>query len=147
MPLDKIEIKKFRDLSNDEIFAIYKLRIDVFVVEQDCPYPDVDDIDKTAEHIFIMAGEVACCYLRLYTQDDVIKIGRVVTDINYRSKGLAARLIRFTLNHIENHYKEQRIAISAQSHLMHYYQGFGFEKYTDEYLEDGIPHVGMIIHR
>ncbi len=145
MPLDNIHIKKFQDLSNDEIFAIYKLRVDVFVVEQDCPYPDVDEIDKSAEHIFIMDGMVACCYLRLYVQDNIIKIGRVVTDVNYRSKGLASRLIRFTLTHIDKHYEPLKIAISAQSHLMHYYEGFGFEKYTDEYLEDGIPHVGMRI--
>lgn len=145
LPLDKIHTRQFKDLSTDELFAIYKLRVDVFVVEQDCPYPDVDQIDKSAEHMFIMDGDVACSYLRVYIQDNTVKIGRVVTDKNYRSKGLAAKLLRCALNHIDTQYPTLNIAISAQSHLMNYYEGFGFIKYTNEYLEDGIPHVGMHI--
>ena len=148
MPLkaQSVILKSFKDLNKEELYKLIKLRIEVFVVEQKCPYQDLDDLDQDAEHMWIEeAGEIIS-YLRINSGGTKFKepsLGRIVTKEKYRNKGFATRLIHEALKVIQENYG-MPVMISAQSYLQNYYQAFGFETCSEEYLEDDIPHVNMI---
>lgn len=143
-------IKSFSELTTNELYDIIKLRIDVFVVEQTCYYSDLDDLDRHQEtlHIFSYLDGKICSYARLLakgtTYEDYVSIGRVITAEHGRGKGLGHQLINQCLAAANRGFKGQRIKISAQEHLENFYQQHGFKRVTDMYLEDGIPHIGMI---
>jgi predicted GNAT family N-acyltransferase len=132
---------RFAELTPFEVYALCRLRVDVFVVEQECPYPELDgrDVEPATVHLwFDVDGEVAAT-IRLLDNGDTRAIGRVATAPGFRGAGLAARLM------------EQGIALAgdvpitlgAQAHLEGWYERFGFRRSGEGYVEDGIPHVPM----
>ncbi|MGJ8692194.1 MAG: GNAT family N-acetyltransferase [Thalassotalea sp.] len=144
------QIKKFSEFTNNELYDIIKLRIDVFVVEQRCYYPELDNLDKSPEtlHLFCYQHNHLAAYLRILPKHtsyiEHISIGRVVIAKNARGAGLGHKLIEQALALCGEHFPAQSIKISAQAHLESFYQIHGFERVTDVYLEDNIPHIGMI---
>ena len=139
-------IKSFEELNKAELYQIIQLRIAIFIVEQNCPYPDLDDMDQDAQHMWIEdAGEIVC-YLRVnpagsrFTEPS---LGRIVTKKSHRNHGLAEKLIKKAIDLVCE--KESKaIRISAQCYLEKYYEKFGFIKASEEYLEDDIPHIEML---
>lgn len=142
-------IKTFDELTTEELYKILKLRAEVFVVEQDCVYQDLDEKDKKAYHLFTQSdGEVAA-YLRILQKGvsyPEVAIGRVVTKITHRRKGLAREMMQKAIGYIEGELHESAIKISAQKYLLEFYKSLGFEVISEVYLEDGIEHVEMLYH-
>ena len=143
----KFITKLFDQLSLDELYEIIKLREQVFVVEQNCPYLECDGYDKKAVHLYAAIGAAIAAYTRilppgLHYQE--VSFGRVLVNEKYRRKGFAEKLLKECLNCIEEKYPKTNIKISAQTYLVEFYRRFGFEIISDEYLEDNIPHVNML---
>ena len=143
------EVKAFKDLGVEEYFDILYLRTAVFVVEQNCPYQEVDYKDKVAFHLWgsNAKGEVAAVtrILPKGVSYEEISIGRVALKKEYRGKGIADVLLQKSLEFIEKQFGSNPIRISAQTYLLNYYQKHGFKPVGEEYLEDDIPHVEMLL--
>ncbi|MEO9803678.1 MAG: GNAT family N-acetyltransferase [Reichenbachiella sp.] len=140
----EIQIKKFRQLSLDELYEILKLRVDVFVVEQKCAYPELDNKDQHANHLIVSNGNQVVGYLRIYYPDPTrAAIGRVLTLESFRGQGLSRKMMEEALSFLQDKSKIETIYLQAQEHLSNFYASFGFEKTSDVYLDDGIPHVDM----
>lgn len=140
-------LKSFNDLSNSQLYEILKLRSEIFVVEQDCVYQDMDDKDKIALHFFKEEAHQIVAYTRLFKPGDYYKeasIGRVVVKGYKRSTGLGHLLIDKSIEQIEKIIGKIPIKIGAQVYLKRFYESHNFKKISEEYLEDGIPHVYMI---
>lgn len=141
--------KKFDDLSIQELHALYALRLEVFVVEQDCVYQDIDGKDPKALHIIGKEGKELVAYARIFEKgiiySNFASIGRIVTSPIYRGKKIGHALVDYCIEQCKNTYPNQNIKISAQAHLEHFYNKHGFIAFGKTYLEDGIPHVGMIL--
>ena len=143
-------IKEFSDLENQELYELLKLRVDVFVVEQDCPYPELDRKDYHAQHLMMWLGEELIGYIRIlpngisYPKDP--SIGRVVIKNSFRGFGYGRPLMLEGMKYIKEVWEEETIRISAQKHLSNFYQGLGFKQVSEEYLEDDIPHVEMLFY-
>jgi ElaA protein len=143
----KFEFKPFAELSIEELYEILHLRAEIFVVEQNCVYNDLDGLDKSAVHQFIKKDGEIVAYSRLLkpgTRFSEYSIGRVVVKQSERGIGLGIEMINAAKTFIINEWKATKIKISAQKYLRKFYEDLGFEVVTDEYLEDGIPHFGMI---
>lgn len=142
--------KNFSQLSTNELYDLLKLRIDIFVVEQACYYPDLDEHDRHPEtqHLFCYQNGSMTAYLRILpkglTYPDNISIGRVVIAPSARGKGLGHQLMQVALTQCLQHFPEDTIKISAQEHLEKYYNQHGFVRVSERYLEDGIPHISML---
>jgi ElaA protein len=140
--------KHHTELSIEQLYAVLKLRAEVFVVEQQCAYLDVDGQDLSGDTCHLMAwrdGELVA-YLRLLDpiqQNGDVTIGRVVTAPSIRSRGIGHELMTQALEHAESKWPDQPIYLSAQAHLQGYYSRYGFNPVGEEYLEDDIPHIGM----
>ena len=141
-----IIIKKFDELSLNELYKIMQLRSQVFVVEQNCIYQDLDDIDKISYHLFIKGNnDMIKAYLRIFEKDkDIAQIGRVVTDEKERKKGYATKLMEKGIQLIKNEMKKNKVYLEGQVYCKDLYLKLGFEIISDEFLEDGIPHYKMI---
>ncbi len=139
-------IKDFNNLSLTELYSILKLRVDVFVVEQNCPYPELDGEDKEAVHLFIKEEGGIVSYLRIITRQEKTRIGRVITHKDHRGKKLSSKLMEEAMEYIKKHFSDKVVTLSAQEHLQHFYGKFGFATVSEMYLEDGIPHVDMEFH-
>ncbi|WP_096187107.1 GNAT family N-acetyltransferase [Evansella halocellulosilytica] len=141
------KIKFFDELTTTELYNILKERVQIFIVEQQCPYPEIDDNDQVAYHIFNEKdGEVAA-YARVLpkgTTYDEAAIGRVIVKKEYRGHGLGNELMEQAMNLLTNRLDETEIKLSAQDYIKHYYAAFGFKQVSDVYLEDDIPHVDML---
>lgn len=140
-------IKRFEDLEVLELYNILKLRSEIFVVEQECIYQDIDDKDKFAYHMFYKDdnGNIIA-YLRILDigqRFNSISIGRLVVKDSYRLKGLAKDIMKQAIDYIVINLKQNYIKISAQFHLKNFYGSLGFKKCSDVYLEDGIEHIEM----
>ena len=138
-------IKHFDELSTTELYEILKTRAEIFVVEQDCPYQDLDDKDQAAIHIFSYndKGRVSSC-LRVFWKDEkeaVAQIGRVVT--LEHGTGLGGRLLHEGVKLAIEQFKAKKIYLEAQEYAIGYYAKEGFEVVSDVFMEDGIPHVKM----
>jgi ElaA protein len=145
MNSEKVNSKSFDELTKTELYAILALRVEVFCVEQNCPYQDVDGHDQEAQHVFIKDEKSIMAYARILKDMDNTKkkhIGRVVVNPSYRRKGLATDIMQACIDEIENH--TTVIEISAQSYLSGFYQGLGFKNTGKYYLEDDIPHEQML---
>ena len=146
MPM-QYRMKKFEELTNTELYKILQLREEVFIIEQNCIYPDIDDKDENAVHLLALEdGKLIGC-LRMLEKGvnfDESSIGRVVVSAENRGRGIAKALMQQALHFIANERKERRIRISAQSAVIAFYEGLGFEVVSEEYLEDDIPHVEML---
>jgi ElaA protein len=141
------EFKKFSDLSPNELYDILRLRSEIFVVEQNCVYNDLDGLDKDAIHqYFKKEGEVVA-YSRLLkpgTRFTEYSIGRVVVRKSERGTGLGIEMMEEAKRFIINEWGATKIKVSAQSYLQRFYENLGFEIVTEMYPEDGIPHYGML---
>lgn len=141
------KIKSFEELTTSELYEIIKARVDVFVVEQDTPYPDLDGYDQKALHLWAeQEDKTVLAYCRIF--DKGIKytetsIGRVLTTEKARGKNLGKQLIQYAVETIENRFKTSEVRISAQDYLLRFYSGFGFTATEKKYLEDNIPHTEM----
>lgn len=140
--------KHHTDLSKEQLYAILKLRSEVFVVEQQCWYQDVDGLDLSGDTCHLMAwqDDELVGYLRLIDpiqQDGDVTIGRVVTAPSVRSRGMGHQLMTQALEQAEKKWPDQPIYLSAQAHLQGYYSRYGFNPVGEIYLEDEIPHIGM----
>lgn len=136
-------VKKLTELTTKEFLEIVKLRIAVFVVEQDCPYQEVDDADEVAWHTWLQEGTDIVGYTRIIDQGDTVTFGRVLINPKYRNQKLGNKLLKETLKVVEENYSNRPIVIGAQAHLTEFYGAFGFEAVSEVYLEDDIPHVQM----
>ena len=141
------KIKTFSELTTVELYEIIKARVNVFVVEQDCPYPDLDDCDQKAIHLWAEKEGEVLAYCRIFDQGikySETSIGRVVTTENGRGKGLGKQLISYAIDIIENRLRTSEVRISAQDYLLKFYSDFGFRDTGKKYLEDNIPHTEML---
>ena len=139
--------KTYDDLTKNELYSLLRLRAEVFVVEQDCPYQDVDNKDQKAIHVFAKENNEVIAYTRVFNAGDYFQeaaIGRVVTKSSYRGTGLGQKLMQQTVNYLKKEDFPLPIRISAQTYLIKFYEKFGFNKIGIEYKEDGIPHIGML---
>lgn len=140
----ELQIKKYHQLSLDELYQILKLRVDVFVVEQNCAYPELDDNDQLSDHFFVQNDNKVSAYLRVQMVEGVqAKIGRVVTAQDFRGNGSSRKLMDVALANIQKNQSVSKVVLQAQDYLTQFYASFGFQKCSDQYLEDGIPHVDM----
>ncbi len=140
-------IKTFQELHTDELYKIIQARIDVFVVEQNAPYRDLDDTDRVAHHLWgeNEKGEVLA-YCRLFNKGvkyTETSIGRVLTTANARGTGIGKQLLDFAVKTIENRFYTSAIRISAQDYLIPFYSHYGFIATDIKYLEDNLPHTEM----
>ena len=142
-----ITVKSFDELSNDELYQIMRLRSEVFVVEQNCVYQDLDNKDQKALHVLGKNDEGLVAYTRLFAPGDYFEstsIGRVVVAPNQRNYGYGKQIMQSTLAAIEERFPKTPIELSAQTYLIKFYRELGFETKGEEYLEDGIPHILMV---
>lgn len=145
--MEKYDIicKHFDDLTNQELYEILKARCEVFIIEQNCPYLDIDGKDIYSDHIFIKRddGGIAAC-LRVFVKEDepnTAQIGRVITTV--RNAGLGRKILHAGVLHALNVFHADEIYLEAQTYATGYYAKEGFEITSEEFLEDGIPHVQM----
>ena len=142
-----VAIKKFKDLSPLELYEILQLRSEVFVVEQDCVYQDIDGNDQKALHIIGTVENKIIAYTRCFRPGDYFKeasIGRVVVKESQRKFKRGNQIMNSSIKAINNHYKTKIIKISAQCYLNKFYTNLQFKPIGEKYLEDGIPHVAML---
>jgi ElaA protein len=142
--------KTFDELSMQELYQILRLRSEVFVVEQNCVYQDIDNKDQKALHLFgTLEGEIIA-YSRLFKPGDYFEfssIGRVVVAEKHRDKNFGHALIDQSILEIKNWFKVENITISAQLYLKKFYESHGFKATSAMYLEDDIPHIEMKISK
>ncbi len=140
-------IKEFHQLSLDELYRILQLRSEIFVVEQDCVYQDLDFKDQKALHVIGLKNDKIIAYTRIFGPGNYFKeasIGRVVVDAKERKFGYGHDLMKASIDAIDYFYRVTEITISAQVYLRKFYETHGFKKVGEEYLEDGIPHIEML---
>ena len=139
-------IKSFKELTTDELYNILQLRSEVFVVEQNCVYQDIDFKDQKALHVLGFKDDKIVAYTRIFKPGNYFEnssIGRVVVKENERKFGYGHDVMKASINAIKNYFKEEKITISAQKYLTKFYETHGFNEVGNEYLEDGIPHIRM----
>ncbi|MDT7831365.1 GNAT family N-acetyltransferase [Flavobacteriaceae bacterium S356] len=139
-------VKRFTELSTDELYAILQLRSEVFVVEQDCVYQDIDYKDQKAFHVIGIKENAVVAYARIFDAGDYFElpsIGRILVKEDQRAFKYGHQLVQEAIFYIENHFKNTSILISAQTYLLKFYNNLGFVQQGEEYLEDGIPHIKM----
>ncbi|MBV8528080.1 MAG: GNAT family N-acetyltransferase [Candidatus Dormibacteraeota bacterium] len=142
-PAAHVRSAHLRDLSPVELHGILRLRSDVFVVEQQCAYADIDgrDADPGTEHLWVEEDGAVVATLRI-VRGDVAQIGRIVTRADRRGAGLASVLLRAALDRVS-----RPVELKAQARLDGWYERFGFVRCSEEWIEDGIPHVRMRLTR
>lgn len=141
----ELTIRHFDELTAGELFEIYKLRVSVFVVEQQCPYQEVDEADRHAYHLCLRDDSGIAAYLRVVEPGilfDTAAVGRVLSV--RRRQGLASRLLREGLRAAREKYGAEAVTLEAQVYARSLYEKAGFRAVSDEFLEDGIPHVRMV---
>ncbi len=141
----KMKIKTFDELTTRELYELLRLRAEVFVVEQDCPYQDLDGKDYNSVHLFYEndKGEVMACVRAFEMNEGTVQLGRVVT--RYHGMGLGGKLLAAGVEMIKDRFGTKQIYIEAQAYAIGYYAREGFKVSSDEFLEDGIPHVRMLL--
>lgn len=140
-------IKSFNQLSINELYDILHLRSEVFIVEQNCIYQDIDYKDQKALHILLKNNNKIIGYTRIFKKGDFLEnasIGRVLICKNNRKHNYGNKIMEFSIKSIKTKFKESKISISAQTYLKKFYKNLGFNTSGEEYLEDGIPHITMI---
>lgn len=143
----QIKVKSYAELSKEELYQILQLRSEVFVVEQDCVYQDIDFKDQKAIHVLGFKNNRIIAYTRVFKPGDYFKeasIGRVVVAKNERKFKYGYAIMEASINTITSHFNTTTITISAQTYLQKFYNNLGFNQIGDGYLEDGIPHIKML---
>tara|TARA_B100001939_G_scaffold63467_1_gene52450 strand:- start:1410 stop:1850 length:441 start_codon:yes stop_codon:yes gene_type:complete len=136
--------KKFKDLSNIELYKILQLRSKIFVVEQNCVYNDLDNLDLEAYHIFCCLEKNIIGYSRIIDKKENIVIGRIIVEKKVRKKGIGGKLVKKSIRTAKRKIGKKSIIISAQKQWDSFYKKLNFKCTGKEYLEDGIPHQQMI---
>lgn len=142
-----IRIKKFEELTTEALYSILQLRSEVFVVEQDCVYQDVDGKDQKAVHVLGYHDKVLVAYTRIFGPGDYFSkasIGRVVVKATARHNDYGKEIMSASIKAVAASFNETTIHLSAQTYLKKFYNSLGFQETGAEYLEDGIPHVRMV---
>ena len=143
----KITTKTFQELTNEELYDLLQLRSEVFVVEQDCVYLDLDGKDNKALHVIGKKDNNIVAYTRVFKPGDYFKeasIGRVVVSKDKRQHKYGYDIMEASMKAVKDNFNETTIKLSAQTYLKKFYNNLGFKEIGEEYLEDGIPHVAMI---
>jgi len=140
-----IIVKSTNELSPKELIDILKARTAVFVVEQNCPYQEVDDDDYNDLHVCLIEDNNLKAYTRIIDKGDHITFGRVLVVNEYRKDGLGKKIVAATIEEIKTRFPNQPIQIQAQAYLQDFYSQFGFKAISDIYLEDNIPHLDMLL--
>lgn len=139
----------FEEFSAADVLAVLKLRQDVFVLEQECLYADIDGVDEKSLHLLMKtpSGELAgyCRIVPAGVKFEMVSIGRVVTPLALRGRLIGSELMRQAVLTTQELYPGQDIEIEAQAHLQRFYERFGFVRVSGEFMLDGIPHVQMIL--
>lgn len=142
-----IVIKTFQELTTEELYNLLQLRSEVFVVEQNCVYQDIDGKDKKSLHIIGFKNDEVVAYTRAFKPGDYFKeasIGRVVVTKNERQHKYGYDIMEATIKAVKEAFNTSTIKLSAQLYLKKFYNNLGFKEVGEEYLEDGIPHIMMI---
>lgn len=140
-----VDLRRMDAFSAAELYALLRLRVDIFVVEQACAYPELDGRDEAALHLRLLVDGDTAAYARLWRpQGEPPRIGRVLVAPAHRGRRLGEALMREAMNACGEHFPGEPIALSAQSHLERFYRSLGFSPISDEYVEDGIPHIDML---
>ena len=140
----ELVVKHFSELSVEELFEIYKLRVSVFIVEQSCPYQDIDDADKSAYHVWLrdeVGIEAYARVLRAGAAFPTAGIGRVIAV--KRRCGLGTKIVAASIEAVRDKLGADMITIEAQVYARSLYENLGFRQTSEEFLEDGIPHIQM----
>ncbi len=138
----------YNELTTNQLYNILKLRAEVFVVEQNCAYQDLDNKDNKALHLIGEINNEIIAYTRIFKKGDYFtnsSIGRVLVKKEFRKKELGKAIMEKSIEIIKKNTKEEKIEISAQKYLTKFYKDLGFKKTGKEYLEDNIPHIKMIL--
>lgn len=142
----ELVIKRYEELTADEMYEILRARINIFVVEQNCPYPEADGKDKKSCHIFYRNEDGVQAYIRVVDKGvsypDEVSIGRVITVA--RGTGLGYKIMCEGIKYVREVLHEDRIRISAQLYAKGFYEKCGFRQVSEQYLEDDIPHIQML---
>jgi len=141
-------VKAFNELTNEEIHEIFRLRVDVFVIEQECIYPEIDGKDPECLHLFRRINGQIIAYARIVPPGlsyEEPSIGRVIVRKEFRGKHLGEKLVAIAIEEIQKQWPEKGIKIGAQSYLEKFYASHGFNSVSKVYLEDGIPHIDMLL--
>ena len=137
-------VKRFEELSLEELYEIIKVRLEVFVVEQNCVYQDIDDKDKKAYHVYLKDDNEIKAYLRVLDKGvsfDDVAFGRVLT--TERGKGYSTIILQEAIKITKEKLNANKVIIEAQVYAKGMYEKHGFRQVSDEFLEDGIPHIKM----
>lgn len=137
-------VKRFDQLSTHELYQILKLRVDVFVVEQKCPYEEIDNLDYHAIHVYFKEADEIIAYLRILdkgVESEDVAIGRVISA--KRRCGIGSKLLSEGIKATKENFKAERIYIEAQSYARKFYENLGFKQISEEFLLDDIPHIKM----
>ena len=139
--------KSFTELSVAELYDLLALRTDIFVVEQECAYPELDYYDQPAQHLMMYSGTALVACARTLPPDTLYKepsIGRVAVKFNYRGKGLARKIFEASMGHLMAAYPNRDLKLQAQTYLEKFYAEFGFRRVSEAYPDYGIMHIDMI---
>lgn len=137
------QTKEFSELTTKEFYEIAKLRIAVFVVEQNCPYQEIDELDEVALHTWFEADGEIIGYTRIIDTGATVSFGRVLVNPKYRRQNFGKQIVAATLAEIAKRYPDKPVVISGQAYLKAFYESFGFVVISDIFLEDDIPHYHM----
>jgi len=140
-------LKQFADLTPQELYSILQLRNEVFIVEQNCPYQDMDNKDLKAWHLMGMVQGKIMAYSRLLAPGISYRessIGRIVSSPSLRKTGMGKKLLTESIEQVRNLFQTDTIRIGAQLYLKKFYESFGFIQDGEIYLEDNIPHIIML---
>ena len=142
----EINTYNFSSLSTDQLYGLLQLRSEVFVVEQDCVYQDIDGKDQKALHVLGTVEGNIVAYTRIFKPGDYLEkaaIGRVVVASDFRKRDFGKAIMQASIAAVENHFNTTAIGLSAQTYLLNFYNDLGFSALGETYLEDGIPHIYM----
>jgi ElaA protein len=143
------KLKPFNTLTNKELYTILKLRSEIFVVEQTCIYQDIDGLDEASMHLYFIDKQNIAVYARILTPDVSYKgytsIGRVLVNKTHRKLGLGHQLMQKAIVYLKENYSTYPIKIGAQLYLKKFYESHGFVQIGADYIEDGIPHIHMVL--
>lgn len=141
----ELKVKTFTQLSNTELYAILKLRVDVFVVEQACPYPEIDGRDEDSLHVWLEEDGEILAYLRVLdrgVESEYVSIGRVIAA--RRRQGLGSEIMKAGIRVAQERFHTEAIYLEGQVYAQGFYENLGFRQISEPYLEDNIPHIKML---
>lgn len=140
-------VKTYKELTKEELYDVLQLRSEVFVVEQDCVYQDIDGKDQKALHVLGYKENTLVAYTRIFKPGDYFSeasIGRVVVKQDERKHKYGFEVMQVSIKAVKDYFNKTRIKISAQCYLTYFYNSLGFQEVGEEYLEDDIPHIAMV---